>query len=242
MKRTVFKAIFCYLLFLALVGTYSSSQVSYPDVDSSDFAPGYNYDAAWGSYVVIFGTPIPGWSVTNAEGQSRYCINRIDAHLPIENNEISHLYGDMKYHKQLPMGSTTTWHYVPFSEFFVVQVVPMSRTLLPRSRGLPWTENLEWNKEAWKPDNIEFVPSHSAAFFNVVRESVDGFSGVIVYHSDSKIELYGDTREIEVWIKTHGKEWTVTGSGGLYAKIAVVDGELEVEGLTSYEVEQMSIN
>lgn len=72
------------------------------------------------------------------------------------------------------------------------------------------------------------------------RQLVWNSCGTVVCHENNVVELYGDTTEIKVCIETDGTEWTVTGSGGSYAKIAVVDGEPEVEGLTEYEVKQES--
>ena len=239
-EKSALKAILCYFLCLALVALYSCFHLSYPTVDSSDFVPGSDYSKDWGSYVWLSTKLIHGWSVTNAEGQNLHCIHR--QFVSEKEVNLHSLYGDMKY-----SDSFNGWIYIPFSRSISVQIVPYARDVSPRTnskREMTTTERLAWQEQQKRQKKLQLFPSpcrvsfHNKAGKGTATISVDGFSGTLVFHSDKSVELYGDTRNVTVCFWTQEAMWTVRGSGGLYAKVAVVDGEIEVEGLTSYEVER----
>lgn len=120
---------------------------------------------------------------------------------------------------------------------------------LPRDIRVPFSELFVFDNPTKHPSGCvrvsfwqkEEMGIYSSEPFRLVCNSgqyIYNFAGTAVFHSNSTIELYGDTTDVTVSIETKEAKWTVTGSGGLYAKVAVVDGEIETEGLTSYEVER----
>lgn len=277
MKKNAFKAIFCYLLCLAVIAVYACVHDYRPEFDFYDFAP--TFDFSYGMpYVSINAESMgSGWFAANAEGQKLRFIMNVDSfrrlydlyvdqkwdyefYLQLKDKLYEGLYGDMKGCLEFSIGMAPSV-IVPWSESITTQTRPMPREKLFPGYGEDMTaaERQEWNERWQKEQDKYLAPSHSSAFFHfedgerMVREYVDGFSGAIIFHSDGTVELYGDTTEIKVrimktrsqwiddWRCTNGREWTVTGSGGLYAKISVVDGEIEAEGLTCYEVKQESV-
>lgn len=152
----------------------------------------------------------------------------------------------MEYNYGIAMGSAPDVD-IPFTKTIITQAIPV----MERGLTVPKTKDgrtfWEWEREVSKIYYNHWFPSYCEAYFyengkSLARITVSGFSGALVFHSDNSVELYGDTRDVTVRFLNDETLQTVTGSGGLYAKIAEVDGEIEVEGLTSYEVEREESN